>query len=69
MKNNSPCFNCEDRISGCHGDCSKYSDWKNVETTKKEKIMEAKRSNYEYEGYMEKRSVKNMRGIGKYLTV
>ena len=47
----------------------KYSDWKNVEATKKEKIMEAKRSNYEYEGYMEKRSVKNMRGIGKYLTV
>ena len=24
----SPCLNCEDRHAGCHGQCSKYIEWK-----------------------------------------
>jgi len=24
---NNPCHKCEDRVSGCHGQCEKYAVW------------------------------------------
>lgn len=29
-KPDSPCYNCQDRTSGCHGSCGKYAEYKNA---------------------------------------
>jgi hypothetical protein len=28
MRSRTPCFNCPDRVPGCHGQCEKYLQWK-----------------------------------------
>ena len=38
-KNPSPCKDCTARHSGCHSECSLYSEWKNAVHQKKTKIL------------------------------
>ena len=38
-KNPSPCKDCTARHSGCHSECSLYSEWKNAVHQKRTKIL------------------------------
>ena len=38
---NNPCKNCEDRYVGCHGECDRYKEWKDVVEEKRQKRIDA----------------------------
>lgn len=40
MEPKTPCYNCGDRIVGCHSSCIAYIDWKKIhdEIVSKEKL-------------------------------
>jgi hypothetical protein len=30
IRDNSPCYRCEERAPGCHGDCERYQKWRQL---------------------------------------
>jgi len=30
VRNNPPCYKCEERVQGCHGRCERYQEWRAV---------------------------------------
>ena len=40
-KNDSPCYQCSERYSGCHGKCEKYSKWREHHILEQRKIRSA----------------------------
>lgn len=28
VRDNPPCYRCEERLPGCHGSCEKYQEWR-----------------------------------------
>lgn len=45
--NKSPCFNCVEKIFGCHGTCTKYIEWSEERTAIRKMIQEEKRKENE----------------------
>lgn len=43
MYENNPCYKCEDRVSGCHGQCEKYAVWI-LELREKQDVIYKKRN-------------------------
>ena len=37
-----PCMNCEERHSGCHGECERYSKYKEERTRVNDKVKAAR---------------------------
>lgn len=42
----NPCFQCVDRIAGCHDGCLKYQSWKKANEAYKENIRRQKKLDY-----------------------
>lgn len=36
----SPCKDCQDRHTACHGHCEKYKDWKDLDQAQKKHLKE-----------------------------
>ena len=47
---NAPCKNCNFRHLGCHSDCAKYIEWKQILEVKKQQER-----NYAMEDYLNKK--------------
>ena len=43
--NKCPCYQCEDRRTGCHGECERYAVWRKGMDEKKEAELNAKSAN------------------------
>lgn len=43
-----PCYNCEDRKSGCHADCKKYLEWRANLDENRKMIRKEKQANKIY---------------------
>lgn len=43
-KPNSPCYNCQDRRPGCHGECDRFAEYQE----RLQKYNERCRSNYKH---------------------
>ena len=43
----SPCFECQDRQSGCHANCERYSEFQRLHQKEVDIIRENKRKHYQ----------------------
>jgi len=48
----TPCYECRDRYSGCHGTCQKYIKWCEERTAEREKKFRENIGNSLVEGYL-----------------
>ncbi len=47
----NPCFQCSDRTMGCHGKCSKYSDYRSQIDAEKTKIQKKRNDDQLWDVY------------------
>ena len=60
-RNDTPCYKCQDRVSGCHERCEHYQEWRKERDAENERIRQA----HEPELNNFKLSVKTQRDITK----
>ena len=61
MNNNSPCFNCAVRSSGCHSTCNIYISWKEQKEKENEQIRKQRYNEYLFHVKHIERSTKSER--------
>lgn len=57
MRVESGCYNCKERVVGCHANCSKYKEY----VTKKDVINSRKKSIEDFDRYVSSRRLKYAR--------
>lgn len=57
------CIGCTDRHVGCHGECSRYLEWKRDQQTLKTKVYQKRHADTFYSRYVRDRNSKHMREI------
>lgn len=48
----NPCFQCPNRVVGCHANCERYSNFKNKVQNYNHKVIKARRSEYLFRNYV-----------------
>lgn len=61
----SPCKGCEERHSGCHGECEEFVAWKKEYEQRKEEIIKAKNRQFLLDDVRNQTAQKMMRKYGK----
>lgn len=56
MRTPSPCYKCEHRRVGCHGDCHAYEAWLVLHGEEKDQERQAKYNASEVDGFLVKQS-------------
>lgn len=43
LKKINPCWHCENRAPGCHGNCAAYTEWRQIQDAITKKIQDGRR--------------------------
>ena len=49
--NLNPCYGCEERQAGCHGDCESYKEWKAAHDQQKKEQQKKRIEEYAFSSY------------------